>query len=483
MKSLVSFFFCCAFLSFASISIAQLPDGNIAPDWTATDINGVEHNLYSYLDSGYAVIMDMSATWCGPCWNYHTAGVLEDLHATHGPDGTNTVRVFMIESDDSTTDDDLHGTGPNTWGDWTDGVDYGIIDNGGSIFNTYECTYYPTIFTICPNRILDQTGQASFESHSNYIQSMSCAPASLPLDAGILSYTGSTSSCPGVPTPLSVRIINNGLEPLTSCIFQASTLFGTDLLTYEWTGNLDTYEIIDVELGDASFATTSFFFVDIISEDGYEGNNSVSTTMNLSSQTATSLVRIQFSSDGTPADNRWAISDASGAEVAGIGFGEMTDSNSDYTWWVNLPTTGCYKFDLYDQTGNGGDIACDISTFNEALENINTIFTANNSGFWSNLNKGFLVNEINLSIAEGTVAAPTLSIQPNPNHGLVNVQGWADGTTEILIYHTTGGLVKHISLKGIRSNATIDVSDLAPGVYLLSAQSPKGIESIRMIKK
>ena len=31
-------------------SFAQLPDGSIAPDFTATDINGVEHNLYSYLD-------------------------------------------------------------------------------------------------------------------------------------------------------------------------------------------------------------------------------------------------------------------------------------------------------------------------------------------------------------------------------------------------------------------------------------------------
>ena len=28
----------------------QLPDGSIAPDFTATDINGTTHNLQSYLD-------------------------------------------------------------------------------------------------------------------------------------------------------------------------------------------------------------------------------------------------------------------------------------------------------------------------------------------------------------------------------------------------------------------------------------------------
>ena len=41
---------------------AQLPDGSIAPDFTATDLNGVEHNLYSLLDEGKKVIIDFSAT-------------------------------------------------------------------------------------------------------------------------------------------------------------------------------------------------------------------------------------------------------------------------------------------------------------------------------------------------------------------------------------------------------------------------------------
>ena len=72
-----------AMISFGAF--AQLPDGSIAPDFTATDINGVEHNLYSYLDSGYQVILDFSATWCGPCWSYHTSGVFSDLIAAYGP--------------------------------------------------------------------------------------------------------------------------------------------------------------------------------------------------------------------------------------------------------------------------------------------------------------------------------------------------------------------------------------------------------------
>ena len=133
---------------------AQLPSGSIAPDFTATDINGVEHNLYSLLDEGKKVIIEFSATWCGPCWAYHNTGALEDIWATYGPDGTDEVYVFFIEADDTTTQEDLEGTGTATQGNWIEGTGYPIIDNGGAIFDDYAGAYYPTIYTICPNRML-----------------------------------------------------------------------------------------------------------------------------------------------------------------------------------------------------------------------------------------------------------------------------------------------------------------------------------------
>ena len=454
-------------LCWSLIGFAQLPNGSVAPDFTITDIEGEEHNLYSYLDSGYAVIIDFSATWCGPCWNYHTSGVFEDIYEAHGPDGTNEVRILFIESDDSTTDADLHGTGTNTWGDWTAGVEYPIADNGGSIFDLYECAYYPTIFTVCPNRIIHQTGQATAEAHINYFQSGSCAPASMPNDVSLLEYLGPNRTCPETPTPLAVKVMNQGTEPLTAFTLTASTLFGTELITYDWTGNLDTYEMAVVELGEAIFPSTSMFFIDVTSPDDYDGNNSVSETMNLTSEIATSLVRVRFTTDNMPGDNRWDITDGVGDVVASTAFGDMTENQTDYEWWVNLGATGCYNFTVYDQLGNGGNIACDISTFNEDGVNINTIFTVNNNGNWSALNKGFLVNEVNMNIGE-PVALP-IAVYPNPTNGMLTLQGLSASPGQRVDIRDAHGKLIHTEQRAqTGSTWTLDLQQLKVGFYILT---------------
>lgn len=135
---------------------AQLTDGATAPDFTFSDLNGVSHNLYSYLNAGKYVALDISATWCNPCWNYHSSGVMDSMYTKHDAPGDQTWKVLFIEADGNTTVADLNGTGTNTVGNWVSGALFPIINATGVPLNDFKTAYdinsYPRLYLICPNK-------------------------------------------------------------------------------------------------------------------------------------------------------------------------------------------------------------------------------------------------------------------------------------------------------------------------------------------
>ncbi|MBL0316190.1 MAG: T9SS type A sorting domain-containing protein [Flavobacteriales bacterium] len=140
-----------AILGFVSLSTAQI--GATAPDFTVTDLDGNTHNLYEYLDAGKVVIVDVSATWCNPCWEFHMASFLEDIQSIYGPEGTDQVRVLFYEGDAATTLADLQGTTGATQGDWLTGSNYPIINESPITLdlNIWAPFGFPTINVIRPS--------------------------------------------------------------------------------------------------------------------------------------------------------------------------------------------------------------------------------------------------------------------------------------------------------------------------------------------
>ena len=370
-------------------ALAQLPDGSIAPDFTATDINGVEHNLYDLLDEGKKVILQFSATWCGPCWNYHTSGVLEEVNETYGPDGTDEVRVFFLEADDTTTDDDLNGTGTATQGDWVTGTSYPIIDNAGNIFDAYSNTYYPTIYTVCPNRVLTESGQASYDDHVAIFQANDCAAASGAHDPTLLAVTGETIFCPGDPQDVSVLLMNLGLENLTFATL--GVYVGGELLQSTfWTGNLETYAIEEVTISDVDFPGSTNYTVEIIEAfDSNLDNNTASGAVEQSVESAM-LIQVEIMVDNWPQEIGWSITDDSGGEVEAVQPGSIAGAEGDVLeWWVTLPEAGCYTFEITDSYGDGingsawGSIDghCYVTSWWDEANMASTIYTYNGS-YW-----------------------------------------------------------------------------------------------------
>ncbi len=152
---------------------AQLEDGTLAPDFTGLDLDGNTINLYDILAEGQAVILDIGATWCFPCWEYHQTKALDEFTDTYGAQGTNEARVLFIEGDVKTSLEDLQGTGPSTLGDWIADTNYPIMQLGG-IPALYESFGLPFTYLVCPDRTLKLIGEIPAEFLAEEVAG--CAP-------------------------------------------------------------------------------------------------------------------------------------------------------------------------------------------------------------------------------------------------------------------------------------------------------------------
>ncbi len=267
----------------AYTATAQLPDYSVAPDWTAVDIDGNQHNLYSMLDSGYAVAIDLSAAWCGPCWTIHQNGLFQDLHDMYGAEGTNEMRVFYIESESTNSIDQLYGIGTSggggnratdTQGDWVTGHTFPFIDDA-SIANQYALTAYPTSVVIGTDRLtrsfVGSPGPSVALVHE--IAQSGGGPAVQGTDARLLAYNGQSLSLCGAFTP-SVLIQNHGTDVLTSVDFSVMG-DGTELATGQWTGNLPSYNTTTVTLPEVNGTGYNEVTVNITNVDADDSNNSI----------------------------------------------------------------------------------------------------------------------------------------------------------------------------------------------------------------
>ncbi len=344
----------CSLLFVTGLS-AQLADGTKMPNLTLTDINGNTHVLQDYLDSGKVVLLDIFATWCGPCWYLHTNHVLENLEAAYGPSGTNEMVIFSIEGDATTSHADLLGTGTNTLGDWVTGAEYYIVEDN-TVPSTFNLAYWPTMYIIRPSGSMllanDYFFNNVFDPSFDYVYDVAFREAN---DASVTSNYTTRFFCGEYQQGSFIASVKNmGTDTLTSATVEL-LINGEVKRTKNWTGSLTEFKSANVSLTGLSIAESSTIelFVSLPNNNDDLAPQDNNYSWDVIEPAAHETAKLTITTDFWPEEISWIVSDPLGNEVASSD--DLGTLTCDQTYVQEFPYTegGCYTLSITDGYGDG----------------------------------------------------------------------------------------------------------------------------------
>lgn len=494
MKKILTLFVCLFTLTFAQ---AQMPDGTVVQDFTVTDLNGNTHNLYDILNEGKSVIIDVFATWCGPCWSYHNAHHLKDVWDTYGPDGTDEIFVMAIEADGQTPVDAIYGIGGGTLGDWTVDVPYPMIDDA-SMRTFLQINYYPTIYMICQDRTIREAGQIN--ANAMYAFHNQCAQPVGNNNGAIVDYKGYDDHvCEDLGFEPRIEFQNYGGEIINTATLTAS-INGDVAATINYSGEMYPFESELLYFDEVTVAPGDELTIQIQDINGEadddDSDNLFAHTVEFPQEVKTNTINVEIMTDNEGYQIFWAvlrpnrtILEKGGNNFVGLlGGGAQNlpplggyDDNELFQETVTLPEDGCYKFVIVD---NWGDGLQGNGYYKVTDADGNVIMEGTDFGAMADRTL-----DVNLSVGTNEIAElENMEVFPNPTSGdlMVNLDLTETVTnTELRVVDLTGKTIQIQQLGQLNEGNhafNISLEDAPTGIYYVELVSETGVFTKKVVR-
>ncbi|HTL80657.1 MAG TPA: peptide-N-glycosidase F-related protein [Bacteroidia bacterium] len=282
-----------------------------------------------------------------------------------------------------------------------------------------------------------------------------------------------------------VVIRNVGSTPLTSLTIDYGVV-GAPSSTYTWTGNLPFLAVDTVTLPTVNwYGTAAKFYATVSSPNGnadqYADNNSLQVNYVAPLMHIPDLVvEARTNLDGS--ETSYSLADASGNVIVSR---SNLAASTTYRDTVHLQP-GCYILKCEDAGKDGLSFWANNSGAGYfRLKNPATgmLVKSFNPDFGTEIFYEFTVG-INIGMEEEPVGNYLIAY-PNPTDNILNIDlQTPEETSELLIFDYQGRIIHDEKVEGssVLKNIQVDLSDYAPGMYVVQLRSASGIETRKIIR-